>query len=134
MPAINAFGPAISMGVTLAFFINVLFRLLKNGNALDFNTIFLFGISAVSLALLFIGGFYHLTGVAGVGNIKMYPLMYGSFLAYLASSGVMWQVPWQVVMKSSAPFKMRLILAFYIVLLVIGAIGGLTEPFTFHLT
>lgn len=132
IPALNAFGPAISVGVTAAFFLTVLLQIIKGKHSPDFNIKLLFGMSSVSLVLLLIGGFYYIfSGATGLGNVMMYPLMYGSFLSYIVSLYVLWQVPWQTLENPQFPLRIRFFFYFYIVLLIIGAIGGISDPFTF---
>ncbi len=135
VPALNAIGPSISVGITAAFFMMTIFNAMRGKfRELQQNIKMIFGLSVASLILLSLGGYYYIfEGATGLGNVRMYPMMYGYFLSYIVALNILWQIRWEDLINSSS-LRKRLLSIIYLFILMVGAIGSLSDPFTFNLS
>jgi len=85
-------------------------------------------LSLLSISLFSIGALIYIYGIKGLGNVMMYFMYYGAFIAYLASLLILSNIifDWSV----NKPCKHRYFLYTF---LLIAALGGLIDPYTYNL-
>jgi hypothetical protein len=132
-PAINALGPAFSIGITAAFFVKAAYSCIKGRHeALEHIPLrLLFSIITISLTMiLFAEPLYFILGSRG--NIAMYLRMYGFFLNYIGGLSALSYVRWSNF-NSSAHIHDKLFLMVFLAIMVLSTVGGLLDPFAFNL-
>jgi hypothetical protein len=132
-PAINALGPAFTIGITVAFFIKVAYSYIKRHHKVlePIPLRFLFSMIAISLAMILFAELLYFIPTSR-GNVVMYPRMYGFFLNYVGGFGALSYMRWSDF-NSLTRIHDKLLLMIFLVIMVLSAVGGLIDPFEFNL-